>query len=68
MRLIFWLVSAAKQTWAGPRLSAAAAGCPAAWTRTCPASGVPFQLRTGDEFAELAFRGLELADPGLVVV
>jgi hypothetical protein len=39
-----------------------------AWTRTYRDSGVPFQLRTADEFAELAFRGLQLVDPGLVVV
>jgi hypothetical protein len=39
-----------------------------AWTRTYRDSGVPFQLRTADEFAELAFRGLEFVDPGLVVV
>jgi hypothetical protein len=39
-----------------------------AWSRTYRASGVPFQLRTADEFAELAFGGLELVDPGLVVV
>jgi hypothetical protein len=30
--------------------------------------GVPFQLRSGDEFAELAFTGLELVDPGMVLV
>jgi S-adenosyl methyltransferase len=40
----------------------------AAWTRTYRASGVPFQLRTSDEFTELAFGGLEFVDPGLVVV
>jgi O-methyltransferase involved in polyketide biosynthesis len=40
----------------------------AAWTRTYQDSGVPFQLRTADEFADLAFRGLEMAEPGLVVV
>src|SRR5215472_14049268 len=40
----------------------------AAWTRTYRAGGVPFQLRTADEFTELAFRGLEFVDPGLVVV
>jgi hypothetical protein len=38
------------------------------WTRTYRGSGVPFQLRTTDEIAELAFGGLELVDPGLVVV
>jgi hypothetical protein len=31
-------------------------------------AGVPFQLRTGDEFADLAFVGLELMPPGLVPV
>ena len=31
-------------------------------------AGVPFQLRTGDEFADLAFAGLELVPPGLVPV
>ena len=30
--------------------------------------GVPAQARTSDEFAELAFRGLEMVDPGLVLV
>jgi S-adenosyl methyltransferase len=40
----------------------------AAWTRTYRGSGVPFQLRTSDEFTELAFGGLEFVDPGLVVV
>jgi hypothetical protein len=40
----------------------------AAWTRTYRDSGVPFQLRTADEFAELAFTGLEIVDPGLVIV
>jgi hypothetical protein len=40
----------------------------AAWARTYRASGVPFQLRSADEFADLAFRGLELVEPGLVVV
>jgi hypothetical protein len=40
----------------------------AGWVRTYRASGVPFQLRTADEFDELAFTGLELVDPGLVVV
>ena len=40
----------------------------AMWTRTYRDSGVPFQLRTTDEFAELAFAGLDLVDPGLVVV
>jgi S-adenosyl methyltransferase len=40
----------------------------AAWTRTYQDSGVPFQLRTADEFADLAFRGLEIVEPGLVVI
>ncbi len=40
----------------------------AAWTRTYRGSGVPFQLRTADEFAELAFGGLEFVDPGMVLV
>jgi S-adenosyl methyltransferase len=40
----------------------------AAWSRTYRDSGVPFQLRTADDFAELAFGGLEFVDPGLVVV
>jgi hypothetical protein len=31
-------------------------------------AGVPFQLRTSDEFADLAFVGLELIPPGLVPV
>jgi S-adenosyl methyltransferase len=31
-------------------------------------AGVPFQLRTSDEFADLAFAGLELIPPGLVPV
>lgn len=29
---------------------------------------MPFQLRTAHEFADLAFRDLEIAEPGLVVV
>jgi len=40
----------------------------AAWTRSWRERGVPFQLRTTDEFADLVFRGLDLVDPGLVVV
>ena len=40
----------------------------AAWSRTWRESGVPFQLRTTDEVADLAFRGLDLVEPGLVVV
>ena len=30
--------------------------------------GIPFQFRTADEFAELAFRGLEMLEPGVVSV
>ena len=30
--------------------------------------GLTGQIRTADEFAELAFRGLEMVDPGLVLV
>jgi len=40
----------------------------AGWSRTWRESGVPFQLRTTDEVADLAFRGLDLVEPGLVVV
>jgi hypothetical protein len=40
----------------------------AAWTRTWRDSGVPFQLRTSDEVADLVFRGLDMVEPGLVVV
>ncbi len=40
----------------------------AAWTRTYQAGGVPFQLRTAREFTDLAFNGLEMIDPGMVVV
>lgn len=29
---------------------------------------MPFQLRTTDEVADLAFRGLDMVEPGLVVV
>src|SRR6266699_5092579 len=36
--------------------------------RTYQASGLPAQARVAEEFAELAFRGLELVDPGLVLV
>ena len=36
--------------------------------RTYRAAGVAAQARTVDEFADLAFRGLELVDPGLVLV
>jgi hypothetical protein len=31
-------------------------------------SGIPLQLRDGDEFAELAFTGLDLVPPGVVLV
>jgi len=30
--------------------------------------GLTGQIRTADEFAEVAFRGLEMADPGLTLV
>jgi hypothetical protein len=40
----------------------------AATTRTYRSSGVPLQLRDSDEFAELAFRGLQLVPPGVVLV
>src|SRR5438874_2116378 len=40
----------------------------AAWSRTWQESGVPFQLRTTDEVADLVFRGLDMVEPGLVVV
>src|SRR5262249_22225662 len=36
--------------------------------RTCRQAGIPAQARTAAEFAALAFRGLELVDPGLVLV
>jgi hypothetical protein len=36
--------------------------------RTYQAAGLPAQARVSDDFAELAFRGLELVDPGLVLV
>ncbi len=36
--------------------------------RTYRASGLPAQARASGEFAELAFRGLELVEPGLVLV
>jgi SAM-dependent methyltransferase len=36
--------------------------------RTYQASGLPAQARTADEFAELAFRGLEMIEPGTVLV
>ncbi len=40
----------------------------ATWTSTYRAGGVPFQLRTTEEVADLAFRGLEMVEPGLVVI
>jgi hypothetical protein len=36
--------------------------------RTYQASGLPAQTRIADDFADLAFRGLEMVDPGLVLV
>jgi hypothetical protein len=36
--------------------------------RTYQASGLPAQARVAEDFAELAFRGLEMVDPGLVLV
>ena len=36
--------------------------------RTYQAAGVAAQSRVVDEFADLAFRGLDLIDPGLVLV
>ena len=36
--------------------------------RTYQASGLPAQARAANDFAELAFRGLDLVDPGLVPV
>jgi hypothetical protein len=36
--------------------------------RTYQASGLPAQARTADEFAALAFRGLEMIEPGPVLV
>jgi hypothetical protein len=36
--------------------------------RTYQASGVACQARTADEFEELAFTGLEMVDPGVVLV
>jgi SAM-dependent methyltransferase len=36
--------------------------------RTYQAAGVPAQSRVVDDFADLAFAGLELADPGLTLV
>ena len=40
----------------------------AATTRTYRSSGVPLQVRDSDEFARLAFDGLELVPPGVVLV
>ena len=40
----------------------------AATTRTYRSSGVPLQTRDSDEFAALAFSGLELVPPGVVLV
>jgi hypothetical protein len=40
----------------------------AATTRAYRSSGVPLQLRDSDEFADLAFSGLELVPPGVVLV
>jgi hypothetical protein len=48
----------------GEHLPAAAA----ATTRTYRASGVPLQVRDSDEFARLAFDGLDLVPPGVVLV
>jgi SAM-dependent methyltransferase len=36
--------------------------------RTYRASGIPAQVRSADEFTALAFTGLELIDPGVVLV
>lgn len=36
--------------------------------RTYQEGGIPAQARTADEFTELAFTGLELVDPGVVLV
>ena len=40
----------------------------AATMRTYRSSGVPLQVRDSDEFAALAFSGLELVPPGVVLV
>jgi hypothetical protein len=40
----------------------------AATTRTYRSSGVPLQARDSDEFARMAFSGLELVPPGVVLV
>ncbi len=37
-------------------------------TRTYRSAGVPLQLRDSDEFAALAFSGLQLVPPGVVLV
>ena len=39
-----------------------------AWERVYRDRGVAGRARTADEFALLAFRGLEMVEPGLVVV
>jgi hypothetical protein len=36
--------------------------------RACQEHGLTDQIRTSEEFAGLAFRGLEPVDPGLVLV
>jgi len=36
--------------------------------RTYRASGIPAQVRSADEFARIAFTGLEMVDPGVVLV
>jgi S-adenosyl methyltransferase len=41
---------------------------PATGARAYRAAGLPAQLRDGDEFARLAFSGLELVAPGVVLV
>jgi hypothetical protein len=41
---------------------------PATGARAYRAAGLPAQLRDGDEFARLAFSGLELVPPGVVLV
>ena len=42
-------------------------GKAAAATATYRSSGVPLQLRDSDDFAEMAFRGLQLVPPGVVL-
>ena len=39
-----------------------------AWSRAYQAGGLPIQVRTSQEFTALAFQGLEMVDPGMVVV